>query len=170
MPFFAPVFIALVLFITPFSFLHAQNETRGTAELGFAFGPLLPARNGLMELVPGWAVRGGLPSSLGFFEGEFYNGIGNGIVYRSAVVDYRLDLAVEPLLVHFLIGFHLDQYEQSTPEIPRRFAGGWHYGGGLTQWIAGPLDARFDFRHRFGPGQVVEVLVGLTYRLSGGQN
>lgn len=161
----ASVVLAALLFLTPTRFLYAQVPEQESAEVGLGFGSLLPARNGLKETVPGWAIRGGLPTSLGFFEAQYYNGIGYGIIYRSVTIDYRADIYVDPILAHFLLGFHIDQYEQATPEIPRKFAGGWHYGGGITQLIAGPVSARFDFRHRFGPGHVVEVLLGLTYRI-----
>lgn len=160
-----PAVLAALFILIPTKFLYAQTPGEESAEVGFGFGSLLPARNGLKEIVPGWAIRGSLPTSMGFFEAQYYNGIGYGIIYRSVTIDYRADLHFDPIFAHFLLGFHIDQYEQATPEIPRRFAGGWHYGGGITQLIAGPVSARFDFRHRFGPGHVVEVLLGLTFRI-----
>lgn len=165
---FASLLVATILIFSPTQFIYAQ-ELGKNAEIGIGFGSLLPARNGLVETVPAWAIRGGLPTSMGFFETQYLNGIGNGIIYRSANIDYRMDLNIDPIFAHFLIGFHIDQFEQAVPEIPKKFAGGWHYGGGVSQLIAGPVWARFDFRHRFGPGQVVEVLLGLTCQLGGGE-
>jgi hypothetical protein len=42
---------------------------------------------------------------------------------------------------------------------------GWHYGGGSTLPIAGPILLRFDFKSRFGPGNSLYVGVGIVYRL-----
>ncbi len=146
----------------------AQQASGKAYEAGLDFGTLIPSRNGLMEMVPGWGLRAGIPTGKGYFEVHAFSGIGNGIVYRSAVVDFRLDVAIETINSHFLLGFHGDQYDQATPPASSRFAGGWHYGGGISQPIAGPVLARFDFRHRFSPGQVVEITLGLTYRFSSG--
>lgn len=141
-------------------------DPKNCYDYGFQLGTLLPANFGVREMVPGWGARTAVPTKSGVFEGSVFSGLGNGIMYRTVTIDYRLDLELEGISSHFLLGFHADQYSTESP-IPAssRFSGGWHYGGGVTQWLAGPIYARFDFRHRFSPGQIVEVTVGLIYRL-----
>lgn len=137
-------------------------DPRHSYDIVMNFGTLLPSRNGLTESVPGWGMRAAAPTSKGIFEAGFYSGIGNGTIYRSATIDYRMDLIADLVVAHFLLGFHGDQFSSETAS--SRYAGGWHYGGGVTQYLAGPFLFRFDFRHRFSPGQCVEITVGLTYR------
>lgn len=148
----------------------AQSEAKNSYDLGIDFGTIIPSRNGLDELVPGWGFRGSYPTSKGTFEANMFNGIGNGIVYRTIGADFRMDIVVENIYAHVLLGGHMDQYDQASPPESKRFAGGWHYGGGVSQHIGGPLLMRFDFRHRFSPGQVVEITLGFTYRIPAGQS
>ncbi len=176
-----PALLWLVIFFAPLLLpsraCSARDEAYNTSELGpdprrsydinISFGTLLPSRNGLGEGIPGWVFRASVPTLTGVFEGGLFSGIGNGIVYRSATVDYRMDLLIDPVTAHFLIGFHGDQFTAETAS--SRFAGGWHYGGGVTQYLAGPLFFRFDFRHRFSPGQGVEITLGLVYRFGRGE-
>lgn len=156
--------------VGPAPFAAAQTESgsgldaRRSRDFFVFAGTLLPSRNGLLESVPGWGLRVSQPSAKGVFEIGFFSGIGNGIVYRSAMLDYRMDLLVESVSAHFLLGFHGDQFSSQTAS--SRFAGGWHYGGGITMDVAGPILLRFDFRHRFSPGQEVEVMLGIVWRLS----
>lgn len=157
--------LILVVFFMATSLGEYSQARTTTSEVGFGLGTLLPSRNRLRELVPGWSLRGGTPFDFGYIEAHIFSGVGNGIIYHSASIDHRSHLDLDPIQAHFILGFHVDRFSQSDPEISPRFAGGWHYGGGLTQEIAGPFHLRFDFRHRFSPGQVVEVTVGLTYQI-----
>jgi hypothetical protein len=169
--------IALALFLSSSLAWAASGDAYNSAELGpdprrsydlnISFGTLFPSKNGLREGVPGWILRASVPTLTGVFEAGLFSGIGNGIVYRSASLDYRMDLILDPVAAHFLIGFHGDQFSAETAS--SRFAGGWHYGGGITQFLAGPLLFRFDFRHRYSPGQAVEITLGLVYRLGSEQ-
>lgn len=165
--------LLLVLDLFPTAALAQQNpggelSAKNAYDIGVDFGTLLPSRIGLLEMVPGWGFRVGLPTGKGVFEPNVFTGIGNGIIYRSFSIDYRLDLNIEGIGAHFLLGMHADQFDQASPPVSNKFAGGWHYGGGISQQIAGPAFARFDFRHRFSPGQVVEITVGFTYRFAAG--
>jgi hypothetical protein len=132
-------------------------------------GSILPSRMGLTETVPGWGMRLSYPGEKGVFEGGVFSGIGHGIIYRSATLDYRMDIPIESLQAHFLLGVHADQYDSTSPVIAAsRLSGGWHYGGGVSQYLGGPMYMRFDFRHRFSPGQILEVTLGLVYRWPSG--
>lgn len=139
-------------------------DPRNARDFFLSAGTLLPSKSGLLESVPGWSLRISQPTGKGVFEVGFFSGLGNGIVYRSGMLDYRMDLSIETVSAHFLIGLHGDQF--SSEAASNRFAGGWHYGGGITLELAGPILLRFDFRHRFSPGQEVEVMLGMVWRLA----
>lgn len=143
-----------------------QNSSRNFWDLSAHAGSLLPSVRFVREIVPGWGLRAATSTSRGTFELETFHGRGNGIVYHSVSLDYRLDLLGDILPVHFVIGGHMDFYQ--APRVPDLTpAGGWHFGGGLLQPIIGPLAMRFDFKYRFSPGQSVYVGVGFLYRLPG---
>jgi len=145
-----------------------QLDPNKSYDVGFMLGTLIPRSDGLTNLIPGWGLRGSMPTDKGIFELSGFSGIGNGIVYRTGAVDFRLDFPVETIAAHFLLGLHADQYSQIDPAVSKSFAGGWHYGGGFTAQIIGPTFFRFEFRQRFGPGQVVEVTTSIVYRFPAG--
>ncbi len=129
-------------------------------------GTLIPAKNGLDQTIPGWGARLSLPTAKGVFEPSFFCGKGNAITYNTASFDYRLDIPVDPLFIHFLIGLHADQYGQGPPDSRSAlFTGGWEFGGGAMIQLVDRFFMRFDFRDRFSPGNVLEVTVGLSYRI-----
>ncbi len=143
------------------------NDPNNSYDIGLHFGPLLPNRiSKVRDIIPGWGVRLAAPTAKGIFELELYHGQGSGIVYRTASFDYRLDIPNPYLPTHFILGMHADLY--SPPNLDSRYAGGWHYGGGITEEIAGPLLLRADFKYRYGPGESLYVGVGLLYRIQSG--
>lgn len=166
--------IALLMTLTAASsqsFAQSYNDTLGPSpknayDFVINFGTILPSRNGLKEMIPGWGLRIATPTQHGTFETGLLSAIGNGIVYRSAMIDFRLDSSLDWVSTFFLLGFHGDQFESG--KVSSSFTGGWHYGGGANLYIAGPLFFRFDFRHRFSPGQNLEVTLGLTCRFAAG--
>jgi hypothetical protein len=172
----SPVFASSVLLIAAAatsSTAVAQNYSdslgpspKNAYDVVISFGSLLPSRNGLREMIPGWGLRVATPTQRGTFETGLVSAIGNGIVYRSAMIDFRLDSFLDWISTFFILGFHGDQFESTR--VSSSFTGGWHYGGGASLYIAGPLLLRFDFRHRFSPGQNLEVTLGLTWRFAAG--
>ena len=135
------------------------------------FGTLVPSHDGLSDIVPGWGLRAAIPANKGIFEVSAFLARGNGIIYRTGAVDYRMDIDFEQASAHFLLGLHADQYFQGPPNDDNKsFAGGWHFGGGVTLPVGGPLLVRSDFRYRIGPGTVLEVTVGVVYRIPMGEN
>jgi hypothetical protein len=147
----------------------AQDDSRASTELGVHSGPLLPSRiSGVREIVPGWGLRASFPTGRGVFETDSFFGRGSGIEFNSLALDYRLDVANSYLPVHFLLGLHVDQYKGVGK--PWTVASGWHYGGGTSLKIAGPLSMRVDFKSRFGPGDSLYVGVGFVYRLPSSGN
>lgn len=143
-----------------------QIDPRHAYDFNIAFGTLISAQTGLNDDVPTWGLKTSLPTSKGVVELGVLSGIGHGIVYRSGSIDYRMDLKVEFITAHVLLGLHGDQYQTDTPAVVNvPYAGGWHYGGGITIPLSGPLLFRFDFRHRFSPGQAIDLMLGLTFRV-----
>jgi hypothetical protein len=143
---------------------------RTSYDLAALTGTFLPSRiRGVRELVPGWGLRASAPTRQGVFEISAYTGRASGQIYNSLGLSYRLDIDVLDVVpAHFMIGLHSDNYEgvyrNGTPTGPK-FGGGWHYGGGLSQSLAGPFLLRGDFRSRFGPGQSLEITASLVYRI-----
>lgn len=159
-------FIAFIVFVAIVAF-HAQgaevDEKPNSYELGIHGGPLLPNRvAGVTEILSMVGVRAAAPTDKGMFELDFITGRGLGVVYHSASFDYRLDIVNDYRPVFFLLGGHVDSFEPL--ERSQRIAFGWHYGGGITEKIAGPIHFRADFRHRFGPGSELYIGVGILYR------
>lgn len=144
--------------------VHAQlgSSSSTSWEIGLQAGSLLPNRiRGVREIVPGWAPSVAIPTRAGTVQIGGFFGRGNGIVYNALSFDYRIELLLEGLPLHFLLGMHADEYEGLYGK--SKILGGWHFGGGTTQAIAGPISLRGDFRSRYGPGRSLEILVGLVY-------
>lgn len=140
------------------------TDPKSAYDFGFAGVSFLPYRiRGVTEIVPGWAVSASMPTGNGIVEASVFVGKGYGIQYLSGSIDYRLDLVLETLPLHFLIGLNADRYTYGSTTIP--YAGGWHYGGGVSQELSGPVMLRADFRSRYGPGNSLEIRVGIIYRL-----
>ena len=168
------VTVICFLLVSQESFAQSENEngppdSRTSYEFGVHFGTLLSQRIGVTEPVPGWALKAGMPTLSGVFEAGIYLGNGNGISYRSASFDYRLPFEFDVITGHVLLGVHADQYATDFPRpASSKFSGGWHYGGGVSQHIVGPVLLRADFRHRFGPGISLEATLGLSIRFAAG--
>ncbi len=154
-----------LLTLTSFS-PYAEAAT----EFGVGFGPILPSRiAGVREVLNGWGSRVGMITSKGFFELEYFNAHGDAIDYHTVSLDYRLDVVnkdvMPELKVHFVLGFHGDYFRPSFSTEFRQ-GGGWHYGGGVRIPLGG-IDSHFqlrgDFKHRFGPGNSLIVLVGFIF-------
>lgn len=145
----------------------AASDTAGGAsyEIGIGLGPMLPSRiPGVREVMNGWALRGSMYTSKGVFELEWYNAVGNGALYNSNSLDYRLDIdsaEISKLIpVHFLLGLHVDYYKQT--DAGYKIAGGWHYGGGMKFPLTQRVFVRSEFKQRFSPGNSLIILVGFS--------
>ncbi len=143
-------------------------SAQAAMEFGVAFGPFLPSRiNGVTEVMNGSSVRAGLLTGKGFFEGELYSAHGDGSDYNSLGFNYRFDFGkdlIPEIQIFALLGLHLDYYKPATSDESRQ-GGGWHYGGGVRiplGSVTSPLQLRFDFKHRFGPGNSLIALLGLS--------
>ena len=145
--------------------VHAETE------FGAGFGPFLPFRiSGVREVLNGWSARVGTRTSKGVFEVDYYNAHGDGNDYHTVDFDFRLDVASNDTMpdmpAFLLLGLNADMWRSDTTEGQYRKSGGWHYGGGLRIPIGGsnsPLTMRADFKHRFGPGNSLIVLVGFAF-------
>lgn len=160
-------FFALLLFAlqAPIEMLHAETE------FGAGFGPFLPFRiSGVREVLNGWSARVGTRTSKGVFEIDYFNGHGDGNDYHTIDFDFRLDLVSRDIMpempVFLLLGLNADMWRSEAIGPDYRQSGGWHYGGGVRIPIGGtdsPLTMRADFKHRFGPGNSLILLVGFAY-------
>lgn len=165
---FAVIWVVFTLVsLAPLS-THAQQEAEAKGmEIGIHAGPLMATQiPRFREFISGWGARFSVPTEKGVFELDSYFARGMGQEYVSGMLDYRLDLPTEILPVHALLGVHVDRYV--VPGREGRVAGGWHFGGGFTERLAGPLSVRADFKFRFGPGNSAWVGVSLVYRLPSG--
>lgn len=146
------------------------SRARTETEFGVSFGPLLPSRiSGVREVLNGVGAHGGILTSKGFFEVDYFTAHGDGIDYHTVGVDYRLDVVNKDVMpetrVHFILGFNGDYFKPSTTSEFRQ-SGGWHYGGGVRIPLGGtesPFQLRADFKHRFGPGNSLIVLIGFAF-------
>jgi hypothetical protein len=118
---------------------------------------------GVTEIVPGWGFLAAVPTSKGVFELATFLGRGNGIDYDSVAVDYRYDIPFDTLEMHAFAGVNADTY--ASDRFTETFVGGWHFGGGVSMQLGGPVFLRSDFRYRLGPGLSLLVNVGLDIRL-----
>ena len=156
--------LALSLSWTPQESLAQENEAE-SIEASLGFGPFLPSRiGGVREVLNGWSLRASLPTNKGTFEGMAFNARGEGLNYNTFLASYRVNMRNDFGQAHFLLGLHgdyftsLDAFDEVTAYRP---SGGWHYGGGGRVQISGPVFFRFDFIHRFSPGQSLIVLLGV---------
>lgn len=153
-----------------FVVLFPSAKAFAVTEYGINFGPFLPTRiPGVREVLNGWGGHAGLLTSKGFFEVDYFSGHGDDTDYHTMNFDYRLDVinkeVLPELTVHFVLGFNADYYRPAGLSEYRQ-SGGWHYGGGVRLPLGGPKSAfqlRGDFKHRFGPGNSLLVLVGFSY-------
>lgn len=127
-------------------------------------GPFLPSGIPYVrQLMNAWGLRASAGTRKGVFEAGFFTAHNDGISYTSTFLDYRIDVANEYGPVHFLLGGHGDYYTPLGKS--SKIAGGWHYGGGFTIHVSGPVYIRADFEERFSPGTTVYVDVGITIRI-----
>ena len=140
---------------------------RHSYDFGAYGATFLPYRiAGVTEIVPGWGFLAAIPTAKGVFELATFLGRGNGINYDSVAVDYRYDIPFNTLETHALAGVNADTYASDT--LTKSFVGGWHFGGGVSMQLGGPIFLRSDFRYRLGPGLSLLVTVGLDIRLPEG--
>ena len=149
--------------------LFSFNPVKAAIEVGVAFGPFLPSQlPGVSEVINGAAARAGMSTGPGIFEFEVYTAHGEAVDYISLSFDYLFEIGkdlVPEIPVFVLAGLNRDSYKPSTSDDFRQ-GGGFHYGAGAKIPLGSaksPLQMRFDFKHRFGPGNSLIALLGLSF-------
>lgn len=156
----------LTLFLSSSSYSQATETERPRWEIGAYTGNLILSRiPQVTENIPPVVFRISNRSSLGILEGSFLNARGNGMKWRSGLLDYRFDFDDLNLPFHALFGFHFDAYEINDGGAVS-YGGGWNYGGGAHfDIVPKTVIFRADFINRFGPGRSLLVLIGLSFGL-----
>ncbi|MES2962319.1 MAG: MFS transporter [Bdellovibrionota bacterium] len=163
--------VGLVAMMTLGGFAQAQ-ESGASTDKSYLFhlhgDTFLASKvSGVTEIVPGWGPGISIPTNKGLFMIDTFIGKGSGIEYKSLLADYRVNVVNDVIPVQFLIGFHTDTWTPPGSSTPK-FAGGWHFGGGIMMPLAGPFYLESEFRYRLSPGTSLLIGVGLTYVLNSG--
>ena len=175
LPFFRKsVFVSLVFFAAD---TFAQPNTGGANaaqgsnapfEAGFHLGNLLPNQiSGVEEIMSLGGVRMGLRMApLSYFEVGFISGNGEGVEWKNAHVDVRMDIPLENLLAVAYVGADAAYFKGNAQSTKLIFGG--HAGGGIMGHLGGPTWFRGDMKFSFSPGTSLYIGVGLVFRLGEG--
>ena len=130
-------------------------------EMGFHAGRLLPSQiDGVDEIIPQVGFRTSFRSSeKGFWEVGVQGGNGNGMRWAGAHLGLRLDVPVDTLLAHVILGIDVTRYSSTT--VDESTTGGGHIGGGFQALIGGPLWFRTDMKFNISPG--VSMYLGFGF-------
>jgi len=168
-----PVFL---IFISAFCLnAMAQPDLRGGPqgsdapfEAGFHLGNLLPNQiPGVDEIMGLGGLRMGLriaPES--YFEAGFISGNGEGVEWKNAHVDIRMDIPIENLVGIAYLGADTNYYKGNGRGTKLIFGG--HAGGGIQAHLSGVAWFRADMKFSFNPGTSLYIGAGLVFRLGGG--
>lgn len=158
------IFLAVAtLALSPLPTLAQSAATTNSYELSVTAGPFLPyAIPRTREILKGWDLRATVPTGKGSLEVDGFFANAEGVDYKTIGLDYRIDLPNDVFPAYFSFGLNADFF---TPtDGLARYAGGWHFGGGLFQPLTDAISLREDLRYRYGPGQSVLLLIGFSFR------
>lgn len=134
-------------------------------EFGFHLGNLLPNQiSGVTEIMGLGGARAGFrinPEQ--YLEGGFITGNGEGVQWKNAHVDVRMDVPVENLVGVAYVGADAVYYQGMGHGDKLIFGG--HAGGGLMGHLSGSAWWRGDMKFGFSPGTSLYIGVGLVFRL-----
>jgi hypothetical protein len=139
-------------------------------EAGFHLGNLLPNQiSGVDEIMALGGIRMGLRlAPLSYFEVGLISGNGEGVEWRNAHVDIRMDIPMENLLAVAYVGADAAYYKGVGQGDKLIFGG--HAGGGIMGHVGGPAWFRGDMKFSFSPGTSLYIGVGLVFRLGAAGN
>ena len=148
-----------------------KEETGGdnaTYEMGFNIGTLLPNQiDGVTEIMGLGGVSGGFRfAPLTYLEGGLIAGNGNGVNWKDAHADIRIDIPIEHLVGIAYVGADTIYYTGNDNSDHLIFGG--HLGGGIQAALSGQLWFRSDMKFSFSPGTSLYVGFGLVLRTAGG--
>jgi len=139
-------------------------------EFGFHLGNLLPNQiSGVEEIMALGGVRAGFrlgPES--YMEAGFISGNGEGVEWKNAHVDIRMDIPIENLVAVSYVGADTNYYKGVGHGTKLIFGG--HAGGGIQGHLSGSCWFRGDMKFGFSPGTSLYIGVGLVFRLGASGN
>lgn len=169
--------LQLVLLLFTFS-AWAADDANGSAEdttgskaryeLGAHIGDLLPNQiPGVTEILGLGGVRGGLRlAPFSYAEAGIIMGNGNGVQWKNAHIDVRMDIPVENLVGFVYLGADTVYYKGSDGTTRTVFGG--HAGGGIQALITGAVWLRGDMKFSISPGTSLYVGLGIVFRFGEG--
>lgn len=139
-------------------------------EFGLHLGNLLPNQiSGVEEIMALGGVRAGYRLAGGSYaEAGFISGNGEGVRWKNAHVDIRMDIPIENLLAMAYVGAD-SVYFQGVGHAQKLIFGG-HAGGGIMAHLGGTAWFRADMKFSFSPGASLYIGAGLVFRLGSGTN
>lgn len=136
-----------------------------TFEVGFHLGNLLPNQiGGVQEIMGLGGVRLGMrfaPST--YFEAGVISGNGEGVEWKDAHVDVRMDIPIENLVGIAYVGADTVYYNGNGHSNKLVFGG--HAGGGFQAHVGGSLWFRGDMKFGFNPGTSLYIGAGFVFRM-----
>ncbi len=161
--------LKLISFMLLASLVASAQERTGDGpfEVSVQGGPFIAKGiYRVREVMNGVDLRVSIPTGKGKFEIDGFFANSDGVNYRIASLDYRIDVGPPDFPAFILGGVHGDFWTPPAPYDSQRYSGGWHFGGGFMQPLFGGWSAREDFRYRLGPGTSLLVGLGLNYQFS----
>lgn len=139
-------------------------------EFGFNLGNLLPNQiSGVEEIMPLGGVRAGYRlAGGGYAEAGFIAGNAEGVKWKNAHLDIRMDIPIENLLAVAYVGAD-SVYYQGVGHGHKLIFGG-HAGGGIMAHLGGSAWFRADMKFSFSPGTSLYIGAGLVFRLGTAAN
>ena len=133
-------------------------------EIGAQIGNLLPNQiPGVTEIMGLGGVRGGFRfAPLTYAEAGVLTGNGNGVEWKNANIDVRMDIPVENLVGFAYVGADTDYYTGSDGV--NHFMFGGHAGGGIQTLVTQALWIRGDMKFSFSPGTSLYIGLGFVLR------
>jgi hypothetical protein len=98
-----------------------------------------------------------------YFEAGFISGNGEGVEWKNAHVDIRMDIPVENLVGVAYVGADTVYYTGNGRGSKLIFGG--HAGGGIQSHLSGAAWFRADMKFGFSPGTSLYIGAGLVFRL-----
>ena len=134
-------------------------------EFGVHMGNLLPNQiTGVEEIMGLGGLRMGLrlaPRS--YFEAGLISGNGEGVEWKNAHADIRLDIPIDSLVGIAYVGADTNYYKGNGHSTKMIFGG--HAGGGIQAHVAGSAWVRGDMKFSISPGTSLYIGIGLVFRL-----
>jgi hypothetical protein len=134
-------------------------------EFGFSVGNLLPNQiAGVTEIMGlGGVIAGMQLAPLSYAEAGLIMGNGNGVTWKNAHLDFRIDIPIENLVGLAYVGADMTYFSGVTGGTRMIFGG--HTGGGVMTHLGGSVWGRADMKFSFSPGTTLYIGIGIEFRM-----